>query len=58
MEAVIVALIGLVGVVLAAKIEKSRKQDAEEHGILMKTVERIEDKIDNHIDWHLDNKKK
>ena len=43
MEAVIVALIGLVGVVLAAKIEKSRKQDAEEHGILMKTVERIED---------------
>ena len=52
MEAVLVALIGIVGAIIVARIEKGRKQDSEEHSILLKTVERVEDKIDNHIDWH------
>jgi hypothetical protein len=52
MEAIIVALIGLVGVVLAALIQHNRKEDKNEHGMLMDTVLRVETKIDGHITDH------
>lgn len=52
MEAIIVALIGLVGVVLAALIQHNRKEDKNEHGMLMNTVLRVESKIDGHIEDH------
>lgn len=52
MEAIIVALIGLVGGVLAALIQHNRKEDKAEHGMLMNTVLRIETKIDGHIADH------
>ena len=55
MEAVIVALIGLVGAVIVARIEKGRKENAEDHNALMNAVNKVEHKIDKHIAWHLDN---
>lgn len=55
MEAVIVALIGLVGAVIVARIEKGRKENAEDHNTLLNAVNKVEHKIDKHIAWHLDN---
>lgn len=52
MEAIIVALISTVGVVLAALIQHNRKLEKNEHGTVMKTLERVETKIDGHITDH------
>jgi Flp pilus assembly protein TadB len=56
MEAVIVASIGAIGVVLAALIQSVRKENKKDHGIVAQSLDRIESKIDNHIDWHLEKK--
>jgi len=52
MEALTVALISTIGVVLAALIQKGRKENTEDHGFVVDSLERIEDKIDNHVDSH------
>ncbi|NBO53649.1 MAG: hypothetical protein EBU84_03435 [Actinobacteria bacterium] len=52
MEAVIVALISLVGGVLVALIQRNRKQEKAEHGMVMQTLTRVETKIDGHIADH------
>lgn len=52
MEAIIVALIGLVGVVLAALIQRNRRAEKSEHGMVMQTLQRVETKIDGHITDH------
>ena len=52
MEAIIVALIGLVGVVLGSLIQHNRKAEKNEHGAVMQTLERVESKIDGHINDH------
>lgn len=52
MEAITVALIGLVGGVLVALIQRNRKQEKAEHGMVMQTLQRVETKIDGHIEDH------
>lgn len=52
MEAIIVALIGLLGGVLVALIQKNRKQEKAEHGMVMQTLQRVETKVDGHIEDH------
>ena len=52
MEAIIVALIGLVGVVIGSLIQHNRKAEKNEHGAVMQTLERVESKIDGHINDH------
>ena len=52
MEAITVALISLVGGVLVALIQHNRKQEKLEHGSVMRTLERVETKIDGHIADH------
>ena len=56
MEAFSVALISTIGVVLAALIQKGRKENIEDHGYVVESLERIEDKIDNHVDAHAQGK--
>lgn len=56
MEGIIVAAIGALGVVLAALIEALRRENKKDHGIVANSLDRIENKIDNHIDWHLEKK--
>ena len=56
MEALTVALISTIGVVLAALIQKGRKENIEDHGFVVDSLERIEDKIDNHVDSHAQGK--
>jgi len=67
MEAIIVALIGVVGTVLAIMVEKGRKENSRDHGIVADKLEtiksaiedidtdvaHIESKIDNHLDDHI-----
>lgn len=67
MEAVIVALIGVVGSVLVVLVERGRKENARDHGIVADKLEiirgaledidsdvaHIESKIDNHLNDHV-----
>lgn len=51
-EAIIVAVITTVGVVLAALIQSMRKENRDDHAIVADSLNRIENKIDNHITDH------
>jgi hypothetical protein len=62
-EAIIVALIAAVGGILAALVQKLRVENKSDHGVvasllrdLHDDVEKVEDKLDKHIDWHLNKK--
>lgn len=52
MEAVVVAVISAIGVVLASLVQKGRKENKEDHGLVVKALDRIEHKIDDHIVDH------
>jgi hypothetical protein len=66
-EAVIVALIGVVGSVLVVLVEKGRKENARDHGIVADKLElikgaledidddiaHVESKLDNHLSDHI-----
>lgn len=53
MEAIIVATIAAVGAVLAALVQSMRKENRDDHAIVTDSLNRIETKLDNHIDDHL-----
>lgn len=52
-EAIVVATIGAVGVVLAAFFQVMRKENKDDHNIVAESLNRIETKLDGHIDDHL-----
>ena len=51
-EAIAVAIIGMVGVVLAALIQLGRKENKNDHALVVQGMARIETKIDGHINDH------
>jgi uncharacterized membrane-anchored protein YhcB (DUF1043 family) len=51
-EAITVAMIGVVGVVLSALINRGRKENTKDHATVVRGLERIENKIDSHITDH------
>ena len=53
MEAIIVAVIAAVGGVLAALVQGMRKENRDDHAMVGQALNRIEVKLDNHIDGHL-----
>jgi hypothetical protein len=53
MEAVIVAVVAAVGGVLAALVQGMRKENRDDHAMVGQALNRIEIKLDNHIDDHL-----
>lgn len=53
MEAVSVALIAAVGTVLAALVQSMRRENRDDHAIVADSLDRIETKLDKHIDDHL-----
>ena len=53
MEAVIVAVVAAVGGVLAAVVQGLRKENRDDHAMVGQALNRIETKLDNHIDDHL-----
>jgi hypothetical protein len=63
LETITVALIAAVGGILAALVQKSRVENKNDHGVvasllqdLHEDVEKVESKLDKHIDWHLTKK--
>lgn len=63
MEAILVALIAAMGGIITALVQKSRKENREDHNsvanmitMLHKDVNTVDKKIDSHISWHLDKK--
>jgi hypothetical protein len=53
MEQITVALIGVVGAVLVALLEKTRRENKEDHGYVRDHLDRIEHKIDTHVRDHV-----
>lgn len=49
---VVVALIGAVSVILVALVEKGRRENKSDHGMVVAALDRIEEKIDTHINDH------
>lgn len=49
---IVVALIGVFGAIMVALIEKLRRENKEDHGMVQKALGRIETKIDGHINDH------
>lgn len=52
MEAIAVAAITAVGAVLVALVQKGRKENSRDHAMVIKSLDRIEEKIDDHINDH------
>lgn len=52
-ELVLVAVIGAVGTVLAGLVQAMRKENRDDHAVVADSLNRIETKLDNHIDDHL-----
>lgn len=52
-EAIIVAFIAATGGVLAALVQQMRKENSSDHAVVADSLNRIETKLDNHIDDHL-----
>lgn len=52
-EIIVVAVIGAVGTVLAALVQAMRKENRDDHAVVADSLNRIETKLDNHIDDHL-----
>jgi hypothetical protein len=57
---IIVASIAAVGAIIVAFIQKTRKENHTDHAMVMNavdrlshTMDRVEGKVDSHIDWHL-----
>lgn len=51
-EAIVVALITGGFGVLIALVQRSRKENSNDHATVVKTLERVETKIDTHINDH------
>lgn len=52
-EAIVVASIAAIGGVLAALVQGLRKENRNDHALVSNSLNRIEIKLDNHIDDHL-----
>ena len=52
-EAIIVASIAAIGGVLAALVQGLRKENRDDHALVSNSLNRIETKLDDHIDDHL-----
>ena len=52
-EAIIVAVIAAFGGILAALVQGLRKENRDDHAVVADSLNRIETKLDNHIDDHL-----
>jgi len=63
LSAIIVALITTMGTVLVALFNILRKENRQDHNIVREKLEElrqdvkdVDDKLDGHISWHLDDK--
>lgn len=50
---VVPVLVAVIGGPLVVLIQQFRKESSEQHGVLAGKIDKIADKLDNHIEWHL-----
>ncbi len=50
---VVPVLVAVIGGPLAVLIQQFRKESSEQHGVLAGKIDKIADKLDNHIEWHV-----
>ena len=55
-ETIIATFIGGGFTVIVALINKSRRENKTDHNMVVRTLERVEGKLDNHIDNHAQGK--
>lgn len=60
---ILVAIIGVVGSILAIQFQKLKKENRTDHGLVIRAITEVQDdvrevgkKLDGHIDWHLKDK--
>lgn len=60
---IVVAIIGVVGSILAFQFQKLKKENRNDHGLVIRAITEVQDdvrevgkKLDGHIDWHLKDK--
>lgn len=51
-EMIVVAVVGAVGTVLAALVQVMRRENRDDHAVVADSLNRIEKKIDGHINDH------
>ena len=49
---IVVALIGSMSIILVALVEKGRRENKDDHNRVVQSLDRIENKIDGHINDH------
>ena len=49
---IVVALIGSLSIILVALVEKGRRENKDDHNRVVQSLDRIESKIDGHINDH------
>jgi len=52
-EAIIVAVIGGVSLLLGTLVQTMRRENKDDHALVVQSLNRIETKLDDHIDDHL-----
>lgn len=60
MNEISVAIIGMVGALLVALIETTRRQNNRDHAVnadkldsVIEKIDKVDDRLGGHIDWHL-----
>lgn len=55
-EAIIVAVIGGASLILGTLVQTMRRENKNDHAVVAQSLDRIETKLDGHIDDHLKGK--
>ena len=60
-EMVVAAFVAAVASVIVALLQRSRKENSNDHMVVMdllrsvgRKIDRVDDKIDRHVEWHMD----
>lgn len=57
MEWLVPVAVAIIGGPMVVLIQSFRKESSEQHGVLAGKIDKIADKLDDHISWHLKDKK-
>jgi hypothetical protein len=53
MEWVVPVLVAIIGGPLVVFVQSFRKESSDQHAVLAGKIDKLSDKLDGHIDWHL-----
>ena len=53
MDWVVPILVAVIGGPLVVLVQQFRRESSEQHGVLAGKIDKIADKLDDHIEWHL-----